>query len=117
VPKAGGPVEIVAGGLSLPNDITLDSLNVYFTEESPPVVKKVSKSGGSITTLATGASNAYGAIEVDNTDVYFLESGAGTGNLYKVSTSGGATTNLASLLFIVRKEELMIQQIREKRGR
>jgi hypothetical protein len=102
VPKAGGPVEIVAGGLSLPNDITLDSLNVYFTEESPPVVKKVSKSGGSITTLATGASNAYGAIEVDNTDVYFLESGAGTGNLYKVSTSGGATTNLASLLFIVR---------------
>lgn len=54
-----------------------------------------------VTTLATGNLYAFGGIAVDNTDVFFMESG-GEGNLFKVSKDGGTVINLASLIYITR---------------
>lgn len=87
-PPAG--VVTLATGLSNPSDIAVDDTSVYWTEFGSGTVKKISKSGGSVMTLASGL-NLTG-LAVDNSDVYF----SGDASIKKVLKSGGSVTTLAS---------------------
>lgn len=81
----------LATGISGPYKLVLDASNVYWSEGSS--IKKISKSGGAVTTLQS--SNGAAGLAVDATNVYFSEN-LGGGNLYKVGVSGGAVTTLAA---------------------
>src|SRR3989338_6933074 len=85
------PVNL-SSGLNSPLRVAVDSTNIYWTENnSSGTVKKVSISGGTVTTLASGLSNPAD-IAVDSTNIYWTEDTT----VKKVSISGGTATTLAS---------------------
>jgi hypothetical protein len=95
--QSSAPFELV-GGLDHPWNLAIDDQNVYFVENKSAAgtVKKVSKTGGAVTTLASGLVEPT-AIGVDAGWVYFIERNNGSnGSLKKVAVGGGGTTTLAS---------------------
>src|SRR3972149_4866814 len=87
------PVTLTSG--QSPYHIAVDSTNTYWTDYATSgTVKKVSISGGTVTTLASGLSSPAN-ITVDSTNVYWTEFTT-TGTVKKVSISGGTVTTLAS---------------------
>jgi hypothetical protein len=87
----GGTPEILASGQIDPDDIVVDSANVYWTDNDNKTVQKVDKNGGAITTLASGLN--YPSVPVvDSTSVYFRDGET----IKKVGINGGAVTTLAT---------------------
>lgn len=77
-----------------PSDLVVDASYVYWTEaEQGGSVKKVGTSGGTVTVLATGLSQAM-FIAQDTGYVYWTEYGGGT--VKKVAKAGGSVTTLAT---------------------
>ncbi len=88
------PVNL-SSGLNSPLRVAVDSTNIYWTENNDTgTVKKVSISGGTVTTLASGLNDPAG-IAIDSTNVYWTEENS-NGTVKKVSISGGTVTTLAS---------------------
>ena len=89
----------LASSLYDPQQLAVDSTNVYWTELTNSTagsgsVKMTSKAaGGAITTLASGLNYPFG-IAADSTYVYFTEENGGT--LKKIPIAGGQVTTLAS---------------------
>ncbi|HEY7898449.1 MAG TPA: IPT/TIG domain-containing protein [Gemmatimonadaceae bacterium] len=78
----------------------LDPTSVYWVDEtlgSGSSIKKVSKTGGSVTVLASGLG-AVNQIAVDGTNVYWTEynEANGNGQIRSVPIGGGTITTLAS---------------------
>lgn len=72
------------------NDIAIDDANIYVTDCSN--VKRISKTGGVLTPLATGLTGCGArGMFVDNTDVYVLD---GTSGVSRVPKTGGAFTKV-----------------------
>jgi len=87
------PVTLTSG--QSPYHIAVDSTNTYWTDYATSgTVKKVSISGGTVTTLASGLNKPLD-IAVDSTNVYWTEYNS-SGTVKKVSISGGTVTTLAS---------------------
>src|SRR5579872_990529 len=64
---------VLASGQSSPHDLTIDAVNVYWLNESPPSLLKCAKQGcnNRPTVLTSGGWNAVGRLAVDATNVYF----------------------------------------------
>ena len=77
----------------------LDQSSVYWVDVSnnQSAIKKVSKTGGSVTVLASGLG-AVNQIAVDGTNVYWTEYAIGNGNgaIKSVPKTGGSVTVLAT---------------------
>src|SRR3989338_8856135 len=87
------PVTLTSGQSTY--HIAVDSTNTYWTDYATSgTVKKVSISGGTVTTLASGLNKPLD-IAVDSTNVYWTEYNS-SGTVKKVSISGGTVTTLAS---------------------
>jgi hypothetical protein len=96
IPTAGP--ETLADKLDSPHDLAIDDSFVYFVEDDSDegTVKKVAKTGGNVTTLASNLAEPL-AIAVDSTHVYWLERNNGSnGRLAKVSKNGGNVTDLST---------------------
>ena len=97
IPLSGGtPVTLakIANNSSDGWDIAADTTDVFWTMRSAALVLKVSQSGGSMVTLASGQGTGY-ALAVDDTDVYF---GAYRGSIRRVPKAGGDVTVLVNSL-------------------
>ena len=97
----GGPVEILASGLSLESSIfasfALDGTNVYFGSNtgSPSgtwSIKRVAKSGGLVTDVVS--TNLFSAFTVDGGMLYYEDNAAGA--IRRIPTSGGAPADIAT---------------------
>ncbi|MEA2238205.1 MAG: hypothetical protein QOC81_2929 [Thermoanaerobaculia bacterium] len=88
---------VLVAGLNVPNHVAVDDSSVYWTENwgDTGTVKKVSKSGGAVTTLASGLNRP--ALFVDGSYVYFSDSpGINTTSVKRVPKNGGGVVTLAS---------------------
>ena len=104
VAKNGGPVTVLASGLSWPWGIAVDSTDVYWVDSTG--VQKVGLNGGTVTTLASSTlgsnysdtlSSQWGSIgpylAIDADYVYWAGGTAGN-NLQKTPKGGGTTVTL-----------------------
>ncbi|MEZ4219935.1 MAG: hypothetical protein R3B13_03330 [Polyangiaceae bacterium] len=98
VPKAGGKVIKLAGGLDSPSGLATDGSTVFFTtstqnglpvSQSLGTVQSVATTGGALTLLAE-AKSAH-SVAVDDKYAYF----ASKGSLMRIAKGGGAPTELA----------------------
>lgn len=91
---AGGTPSQIASGLAGAYNVALDSANVYWTEQSSSgSLKKMVKSGGTVTTLVSSGLYFPSYIAVDAVSVYFIDSGS---IIKKVGINGGTVATLAS---------------------
>lgn len=88
VPINSGPVTTI--GTGTPSAYALYGSDIYWVEYGNGTVKKMPKSGGLITTLATG-SNSPSNLTVDGINVYWIEF-TNPGKVLKVPVSGGLST-------------------------
>ena len=86
------PPGTLATGLSYPVNVAVDDNYAYWIEASGKVLKRVSKSGGAQTTLATSPSS-FGQMVLDGNYLYYLDSGT---KVQKLLKSGGTPTTLAT---------------------
>ena len=90
--RGGGPVETLASGLAVPQDLALDTAAIYFTADgrsvppSPGGVFRVLKSGGAAERLTT-VTSARG-VAIDGGSVYFTTLDQG-GAVMRAPISGG----------------------------
>jgi hypothetical protein len=91
VPITLTEVTTLASGLTMPNDLAVDSTSVYWADYDGSI-HKVGLNGGPNTTLASGLSNAL-YLAVDSTSVYWTET---NGTVKKIAVAGGSITTLAS---------------------
>jgi hypothetical protein len=90
IPKSGGSSSLIAS--YNPFAVAIDSTNVYWTDYDAGAIRKVPKTGGSVTTLATG-SNSPAGIATDGLNVYWSESSF-PGVVRSVPVGGGTATIL-----------------------
>lgn len=85
VPKSGGSAELIAFNQASPAELAVTSSYVLWVNrgDSPVTVKRADKTGGGVTTLASGVITSMTATD---TDVYYNA----TPNLYSVPIAGGA---------------------------
>jgi hypothetical protein len=77
-----------------PGRVALDTMNVYWTTETPgPIVMKASLTGGAPEPLVHDSTGAFG-LALDPTYVYFTQPGAG--RVMRVPISGGAAVPMAT---------------------
>jgi hypothetical protein len=86
------PPGTLATGLSYPVSVAVDDNYAYWIEASGKVLKRVSKSGGAPTPLATTLSS-FGQMVLDGNYLYYLDSGT---KVQKLLKSGGSPTTLAT---------------------
>lgn len=79
---------ILANQLNLPSQVVVDGSYVYFTENGGNALKRVSKLGGTVTTLAT-LEHPVG-VYVDDQSAFVAAEGAG--QVVQVPKSGGQAT-------------------------
>jgi hypothetical protein len=103
LPPATGPgppgLVTLASGQTCPWGMAIDATSVYWTNCGDPAggsVRKVSKTGGDVVTLAAG--DRLSGIAVDGTSVYWVAgtSDAATGAIMMVPIGGGTPTTLVS---------------------
>ncbi len=103
---AAGVATVVADGLSGPGSLVLDGGNIFFADNTPTdgVIKKVSKIGGAVTTLYTGAAlfdssfwRGVGRLQADSSTLYGDYGGYETLNIFSGPETGGSLTTLASV--------------------
>jgi len=85
------PPGTLATGLSSPRSVGMDDNYIYWSE--PSVLKRVSKTGGGETALATSSVYGFGQMVLDGNYLYYLESGT---KVQKLLKSGGTPTTLAT---------------------
>jgi hypothetical protein len=79
------------------NDIASDGSFVYWTEDVTSAVRRMSVSGGSVTTLSTATSARAGKIAVANGFVYWLDDLSTSGySLRKLPIAGGVLSTIAT---------------------
>ncbi|MCK9423782.1 MAG: DUF5050 domain-containing protein [Bacteroidales bacterium] len=88
VPVNGGAVTTI--GTGTPEAYALYGSDIYWIEYGSGTVKKMPKSGGTVTTLATG-SNSPSNLAVDGTSVFWIEFN-NPGRVMKVPVGGGTST-------------------------
>lgn len=74
--KSGGAQRVLVSDQAQPWEIAADATHVYFGSSTDGTVKRVTKDGTSLETIATGAD--AGAIAVDDENVYWTERQGGT---------------------------------------
>jgi hypothetical protein len=102
LPITGGtPTEIWTGdSASQPVDVTLDSNNIYWTDQGDGAVYSMPLDGGTVSTMASKPTvTGPVRIAVDSTNVYFSDT-AGMA-LYKVAIGGTTPTALVKGLGVV----------------
>lgn len=77
VPLGGGAVETLVEKLNGANRVALDEESAYYTEAYAQAVRRVSKAGGSVTTLAVNVDGNPQDIAVDTRAVYWVDPGNG----------------------------------------
>ena len=104
----GGTPTVLATSTSSPQYLAVDATSVYYTEygtedasgninASSGSLKKVSISGGTPTTLATGLNYPKG-VAVTAANVYFTEWGSSVGSVKYVPLAGGTATPVSITL-------------------
>ncbi len=91
VGKNGGVITTLATGLTYPALLTSDAANVYWMysdgTSAGTSLKSLAKTGGTITPLVTGVNGALMNAAVDDTSVYWLESGTYSGTWFTNTAS------------------------------
>ena len=96
IPLGGGTPTAIAGGLGAISEVRVDPTYAYFVAgQKPGGVYRVSKTGGTVTTLAT--SSRPNDLAVDTNYVYWSDPDDGT--ISRVPLAGGAVTTLVSGTF------------------
>lgn len=91
------PIEIDLGTVGRINDIASDGSFIYWTEDYGSAVRKMSVSGGPVTTLSTGTSPRAENIAVANGFVYWLDNLLPDGySLRKLPVAGGTLSTIAT---------------------
>ncbi len=90
--EGGSPTAIAAA--DDPYDVVIDESNVYWTNPGVGDVKKVGKSGGTVSDVATGLSNPLFLV-VDATNIYVAEA-VDQGTVKKIPLAGGSPVDLAT---------------------
>jgi hypothetical protein len=83
---------VVASNQDTPGWLASDEANLYWVNMGSGSIAKVSKSGGPVTTLATGQDKPFGIV-VNGSQVFWTNR---SGTVMSVSTEGGDLTTLAS---------------------
>lgn len=91
VPAMGGAVATIGDGVA--SSLYISGNDIYWTEYSNGMIKKMPKTGGAVTTLATGSNSPSNLVVYDST-VYWLEF-TNPGRVLKASVNGGSTTVIA----------------------
>ena len=100
VPKTGGTPVTLANQVSQTSStgrLAVDSNYVYWTDPFAGTVERVAKTGGSVTTIASGQNSPLG-IAVSGGNVYWTTAYWTTymdGSIVKVAASGGVPTTIA----------------------
>jgi hypothetical protein len=87
----GTPV-VIASNQDTPGWLASDEANLYWVNMGSGSIAKVSKSGGAVTTLATGQDKPFGIV-VNGSQVFWTNR---SGTVMTVSTEGGDLATLAS---------------------
>jgi hypothetical protein len=96
VPDGGSPTILASYPVAnAPNQVAVDSTNVYWANSSGTVMK-IPKAGGCPVTLASGQGNAPWGLAVDGTNVYWTDEGYTSGTVMTVPIAGGCVTGLAA---------------------
>lgn len=85
VPVNGGTVSTIGSGS--PAAMELNGSDIYWVEYGNGMVKKMPKTGGTVTTLVSGADSP-GNLVVDGSNVFYIEY-SNSGKVQKVSVNGG----------------------------
>ncbi|WP_345987433.1 hypothetical protein WCX18_09940 [Sulfurimonas sp. HSL1-2] len=106
IPKSGGAVVSLAGGLASPVDIRVEGTELFWVETvccahgQTGRIKKISVSGGAVTTLIDGV-NAPQSVVINGTDMYWIEGGPvgsieGFGRIEMMPLGGGEISPIIS---------------------
>jgi len=100
VSRATGVADVLAKSVPPATEIAIDTSSIYWTTTAGPpgwagAVSKMSKTGGSVTTLARGARPL--GIAVDGPELFFTrgDTTASMGGIYRMPIDGGKETLLA----------------------
>jgi hypothetical protein len=98
VPKAGGVAPTPLAEDIYLGVLALDDQYVYWGASTPPRVRRILKTGGTVQDIATGEVNGIGPPLVDATDVYFGSEWNETppDHVAKMPKDGGPVTTLAT---------------------